>query len=323
MTAEAGPPPPNPGTEPQQGVLVTVLIVTYNHERYIAAAIESALSQRTDFPVEVLVSEDASTDGTREIVKSYAALHPGRIRLMLSEGNIASNETVARGLRIAKGQFVALLDGDDCWLSPDKLQRQADYLRTHPEAAAHFFNARIAQGDIMTETVWTPAHQARHTDLAAIWHGNPYATAGGMMRLDAIREVPAWYQGFFPRTDWPLYILCAEWGTLDFDPEPAALYRLHDGGLFSALSEARKLDSTLAFLTRMDHCLDGRYRQLAAAGCSRLFYDWAVEYAGKGQTKLAAKAWAYALRGGGIGDSVSWRQALRLPLQIAKRAVFG
>ncbi len=301
--------------------LVTALIVTYNHAGYIAAAIDSALAQETGFEVEILISEDASTDGTRDIVADYARRFPDRIRLLLSDTNLRSNETVARGLHAARGQFVALLDGDDCWTANDKLQRQADFLLANPDCAAHFFNARIARGTAPTDTLWTPQSQARRVDLAEIWHGNPYATAAGMMRLAAIRDVPTWYHDFFPRTDWPLYILCAIAGALAFDPEPVALYRLHEGGMFSPQSEAAKLDSTFAFLTRMDHCLDGRYHDMARAGCSRLFFDWAEDYAAKGQQHLARQAFAYALRGGGVGWSVPWSQFGRLGLRLAKASV--
>ena len=77
----------------------TALIVTYNHRKFIAAAIDSALAQQTRFEYEILVSEDCSTDGTREIVLDYARRHPDRIRLILSDRNIRSNAVVARGIR--------------------------------------------------------------------------------------------------------------------------------------------------------------------------------------------------------------------------------
>lgn len=298
--------------------LVTVLIVTYNHARYIAEAIDSALAQVTDFDVEILISEDASTDGTRTIVEGYARRFPERIRLLLSETNLRSNQTVARGLRAARGEFVALLDGDDYWSTTDKLQRQADFLLLHADCAAHFFNARVARAAILTDALWTPTTQAKRVDFREIWHGNPYATAGGMMRLAPIRDVPSWYDGFFPRTDWPLYILCAMAGHLAFDPEPAAVYRLHEGGMFSTGSETAKLDSTFSFLTRMDRCLERRHHDLARAGATRLFFDWAADYLGSRQVSLARRALFHSLRSGGIGSEVGWRQFLGLALKLAR-----
>ncbi|UXN72365.1 hypothetical protein N8D56_13460 [Devosia sp. A8/3-2] len=75
--------------------------------------------------------------------------------------------------------------------------------------------------------------------------------------------------------------------------------------MFSPQSEASKLDSTFAFLTSIDRCLGGQYHDLARAGCSRLFYDWAEDYLSKDQPQLSRQAFAYALRGGGVGQIVS------------------
>ena len=99
-------------------ILVTVLIVTCNHRSYIKAAIESALMQSTEFPFEILISEDASTDGTDKVVQHYATVrNPDRIRVIWSQQRMRSNEVVAKGLRNARGRYVTLLDGDDLWTS--------------------------------------------------------------------------------------------------------------------------------------------------------------------------------------------------------------
>jgi glycosyltransferase involved in cell wall biosynthesis len=97
---------------------VSVSLLTYNHERYIAQAIESVLAQRgVDF--ELVVSEDHSTDGTRAIVEEYAARHPDRIRVLPSPHNVGMTRAFVRGIEEARGSYVALLDGDDDWTSPD------------------------------------------------------------------------------------------------------------------------------------------------------------------------------------------------------------
>jgi glycosyltransferase involved in cell wall biosynthesis len=181
-----------------QGIVATALIVTYNHARFIQEALDSVLAQKTTFPFEILVSEDASTDATREIVGAYARAHPDRIRTIYSEHNLRSNEVVARGIKAARGRYLAMLDGDDSWLAPDKLQRQIEFLERNRDCAAHFFNAEVVGGGKNAGRPWTrPDHPAR-LDLAGIWGGNPYATAGGMMRVSALAEVGAWYHGFFP-----------------------------------------------------------------------------------------------------------------------------
>src|SRR5688500_19141445 len=113
------------GTDPapnrQTDIRVSVLLVTYNHERYIAQALESVLAQQTTFSVEVLVSEDYSTDGTRAILLDYRRCHPHRIRLLLSERNLNTNEVTTRAIAAARGEYLAILDGDDWWTAHDQL----------------------------------------------------------------------------------------------------------------------------------------------------------------------------------------------------------
>ena len=200
---EATPPPEAVGKVP----LVTALVVTFNHRCYIGAALDSVLGQSTTFPVEVIVSEDASTDGTRDIVLDFARRYPDQIRVLLSDRNVRSNEVVARGLRVARGRYVALLDGDDWWCDADKLQRQADFLEATPACTAVFHNALVAVGDHLTDRRWTAPDAARTWTLAGLMEGNPFATCAGMLRTDCVRSVPDWYADFFP--DHGLATLCA------------------------------------------------------------------------------------------------------------------
>lgn len=116
--------------------LVTVLITTYNQERYIGKAIDSVLAQKTDFPFEVYISEDCGTDGTRAILQDYAARFPDIIRLNLREQNAGISRNWYEGLCAAKGQYVCTLEGDDWWRDDHKLQKQVDFLRTHPDYLA-------------------------------------------------------------------------------------------------------------------------------------------------------------------------------------------
>src|SRR3954452_21751001 len=92
--------------EPQPPAKVTVLLMTYNHERFITQALESALMQQTTFGVEIVISEDCSTDRTRAIVVGYQQRFPEKIRLILSEQNVHSNQVVVRGIEAARGEYI-------------------------------------------------------------------------------------------------------------------------------------------------------------------------------------------------------------------------
>ena len=106
--------------------LVTVLVTTYNQEKYIAQALDSVLAQKTDFPFEIYVSEDCGTDGTRAILQEYAAKYPERIRLNLRQKNVGISRNWYEGLCAARGDYVCTLEGDDWWLDDHKLQKQVD-----------------------------------------------------------------------------------------------------------------------------------------------------------------------------------------------------
>ena len=108
-------------------------MTTYNHERYIAQAIEGVLSQRCDFPVELLLGEDCSTDATAEICREYAARYPERVRIITSAENVGWRENYRRTIAAAQGKYIAMCDGDDWWCDADKLQVQVALLEGDKE----------------------------------------------------------------------------------------------------------------------------------------------------------------------------------------------
>jgi glycosyltransferase involved in cell wall biosynthesis len=277
---------------------ITVLIVTYNHAGFIAQAIDSVLMQECSVPFEIIISEDASTDGTRDIVEKYAKAHPDRISLLLSERNVASNEVIARGLRNARGRYICMLDGDDFWTSKSRLQTQYQFLENHPEASALFGNALVARGIDVGEARWTSTNQPQSMSFEDIWLGNPFATCTGMMRASSFRNVPSWYAAHFPITDWPLYVLCARNGNLCFVDEVVGVYRLHGAGMFTPLPDKGKRDAIEQFYRRMFPVLTPAETQSARAGCSSYFSDLAKSLAMQGDIGGAFDCLRRSLRSG-------------------------
>ena len=108
--------------------LVSVSMTTYNHERYIAQAIESVLSQRVNFAVEVVVGEDCSTDNTLAICRDYEAKYPDKVRVIASGSNIGMHANYRRTIEACRGKYIAMLDGDDWFSDENKLQMQVDKL---------------------------------------------------------------------------------------------------------------------------------------------------------------------------------------------------
>lgn len=114
-------------------VVVSVIMLTYNHERYVRQALDSVLMQNVDFGYEILVGDDASTDGTIEILREYEAKNPGRVNVFLSEENQGTTKNAYRLFLQARGKYLASCEGDDYWTDPNKLQTQVDFMEKHLE----------------------------------------------------------------------------------------------------------------------------------------------------------------------------------------------
>jgi len=129
---------------------VSVACTAFNHGAYIRDALEGFVSQKTDFPFEVLINDDASTDDTAAVIREYAEKYPAIIRPFCQERNLYS-----QGVNIydtvlypaARGQYIALCEGDDYWSDPEKLQRQADFLDAHPDYSACVHNTLLHYTD--------------------------------------------------------------------------------------------------------------------------------------------------------------------------------
>lgn len=126
---------------------LSVIFITYNHKNYVERALNSVLSQETDFPFEVVVGDDCSTDGTQDILKRIAAkypeheaTHPGdrQVRLFCRKENTGGRPTlnVYETTKRCTGEYLAYLEGDDYWTDPHKLQMQMDFLEGHPDYTA-------------------------------------------------------------------------------------------------------------------------------------------------------------------------------------------
>lgn len=292
---------------------VSVLIMTYNHEKFIRQALDSVAMQETNFEYEILISEDCSTDRTREIVLEFQMEHPDRVRLLLSEKNIHSNAIVVRGIQAARGQYIAMLDGDDYWTSPHKLQKQADFLDSHPECSLCFHNARIFHEDSgQAGANWTPPGQKQVSALEDIWMGNFIATCSTMFRRGLIGEIPEWYNDFFPITDWPLHILNAEHGKIGYIDEVMGVYRYHAGGLYSPFSETKKQQETLKFYRTINKHLNYRYDKIINIAISRYFFEWAEEYQNRGDRKNMRASLKTCLSGHPFNEFIPKKKLLKM-----------
>lgn len=209
--------------------LVTIASTTYNLEKYIAQAIDSWLMQETSFPVEILISDDGSTDGTIEIIKSYMREHKN-IRLICNQ-HMGMMPNFINSLLQSHGKYIALCDGDDYWIDPLKLQKQFDFMETHPDFSACFTNSWVVNENtgekkIAKTHVWDVADGdglLSHRDDDNI-QMSPGHTSTYFFRNGLIKQYPQWMYGNV-MTDFPLYMIISQFGKAKFINDIATVYR--------------------------------------------------------------------------------------------------
>jgi glycosyltransferase involved in cell wall biosynthesis len=230
---------------------VSVSIITYNHEQFIAQALESALAQEVNFYYEILVGEDQSSDRTREIVRDYATRYPDRIRLILHDYpedyvRINGNRNFFNNILNARGEYVALLEGDDYWTDPLKLRKQVDFLDRHPECSACFHNVRVLhEGTPEHDRTFhsTPLKKKFFT-LSDIVSAHFIPTCSTMFRNGFYPSFPDWFYQV-SMGDWPLHVLNAEHGSYGYIDDVMAVYRVHPAGLWSGSKTITILERTI------------------------------------------------------------------------------
>lgn len=231
---------------------LSVAIQTYNHEKFIAQAIDSVLVQKTDFDFEILVGEDDSSDGTREIVKSYKEKFPDKIRLFLNDrkdeiyidGEATGRWNFVNLINNAKGDYIAWLDGDDYWTSPYKLQKQLDFLDNNPDCTICFHNVEVCYEDKNN----SPCLYCNMTNeifrLDDILCKNFIPSSSSMFRARLFQKFPDWFYSV-PVGDWPLHILNAMHGNIGYINEILGVYRIHSGGVWASRSRFEILKQTI------------------------------------------------------------------------------
>jgi glycosyltransferase involved in cell wall biosynthesis len=233
--------------------LLSVAIVTYQHAPYIRQCVEGVLAQETTFPVEILIGEDESTDGTREICQELAAAHPGRIRVLLHrrqdvvciDGRPRGGHNFRATLGEAQGEFIAYVEGDDYWTDPTKLQRQVEYLRANPDCTGCFHESSLVDSDgrelrpHFFRSEYDP-RQEKFDQRDCLTHlQSKYPTCSLLFRRSALRGWPAWY--LRRPCDFYFDLLLTAHGKLGFLDRNMAAYRRHGGGVWSGLTRIQQV----------------------------------------------------------------------------------
>ncbi|MCB1064303.1 MAG: glycosyltransferase [Verrucomicrobiae bacterium] len=227
--------------------LLSICCSVYNHERFLREALEGILKQETTFPVEVVVRDDASSDGTVAIIEEYAIRFPNLFRLVIYKENQREKglRAMPEFVSMARGEFIAICEGDDFWTSPTKLQSQIDKLEQSPKHSACFHQVNMVnhQSEPTGNTLPLDAY-LRELTFNDFLEENPVATCSVVVRREVIPAYTAVITTL-PMLDWPTWIFASLKGPFAYLPQAMGAYRTHENGVWTRMPSLDRLRSTI------------------------------------------------------------------------------
>lgn len=279
---------------------VSVCVSTYQHGHFIRQCLDGVLMQRTDMPFEIIVGEDESVDGTREICLEYAKKHPDKIRLFLRsrmrstfvEYGVTKFFNGIWNCFSARGKYVAFCEGDDYWTDPLKLQKQVDFLESRPDVSLCCHRVMMGTGPDAATTIYPPGPRPTINSLADVIGENWIPTCSMVLRREIAQDYPEWTWDL-SFGDWPLQVLAAKQGNVGFIDAIMGFYRVHPGGLWSRLGSVARLHAVLKFyLALRDQVPSSCWNRSVRPRVADLRIQLAAESAASGDFKTAGReAW--------------------------------
>ena len=225
---------------------LSVLTLAYNHAEFIAQNIESVLAQQTSFPVQHIIADDGSTDGTQKIILDFATRYPHIVPVFRKDRNKAGWRNVQALFDMCRTEYAALCDGDDYFTDPAKLQIQVDFLDQHKDCALCFHPVKVVyEDDSKQERIYPPVEQLPRGIkpfyyLSDLLKCNLIQTNSVVYRWRFRNGLPEWFRPDCCPGDWYWHLLHAELGKIGFINKIMSVYRRHKKGIYY-LSEVDRL----------------------------------------------------------------------------------
>lgn len=277
---------------------LSVMMLTYNHEKFIAKALNSILGQHVNFDYEIVVGEDCSTDGTGDILIDFQRRHPHIIVPLLRQKNIGAHKNAAETIASCRGTYVAFLEGDDYWTDNSKLQKQVDFLDSHPGSAMCCSRVRLLDSETDNEDEIYPRYAAGSHTIEDLLKQNFVPTCSAVVRRDLIGTLPTWFSGL-AMGDWPLFALVSSHGRIELMDEVMATYRVHQGGGWSSRTPASQLREISRMLQGLDKHFDFRYTRTIRPKLAQYYLDLALMERQNGKRLDTLKCLTACVRNGG------------------------
>jgi glycosyltransferase involved in cell wall biosynthesis len=278
--------------------LVSVCMITYNHEKYIETAIKSIIKQITTFQIELIISDDCSQDNTINIIEKYQTLYADIISVIAYKENIGAYLNGINCLSAARGNYIALCEGDDYWTDPFKLQKQIDFLEVNPDFTISCHqSSNYNEDEQKIVSVFPKNDQDMFLSLSDLIHFNIANTCTIVYRNIEIK-IP----DFFSRLalgDWPLHMIYANHGKIHYLKENMAHYRVHNRGSWSSTSYIKNLDNTITMLKYMNEYFEYKYHVEFSRTLSGFYYEKAKIFLKQKNLTLSVENYNNCLSYGG------------------------
>ena len=223
---------------------ISIFMITYNHELFIAKAIEAVLMQQTSYTYQLVIGEDCSTDGTRKICEEFAKKHPDKITLLPSLQNYGMVKNCIRTLEACTGKYIALCEGDDYWIDKNKLQTQVDFLENNTSYSLCFHDTYSIAGSKKSKSSTWDAPDT--SDINYLLSHRGYIATSSVVFLNHNSVIQFLKTiGNPPYLDFFIYVAVAQYGLLKFFSKKMSVYRVHEGGVWSKLGFTKALEKTV------------------------------------------------------------------------------
>lgn len=273
----------------ERPVMASISCLAYNHGPYIRQALESFLMQKTNFAYEILIHDDASTDDTARIIREFADKYPDIVKPLIQTENQYSqgidNITGAFNFPRVRGKYIFTCDGDDYWTSPYKLQKQVDYMESHPDCTLCFHSAWIKLvGKAVTERQMRPYRKSRIVSPEEIIDkASGYSMASMAFPARIVKELPDYYVDC-PVGDTPLQLMAAASGYGYYMDEPMCAYRVGVAGSWTTEGKAGDYaakqriyyERMKSVYREFNRATGGNFKECAKSACRRTYYQTQV-----------------------------------------------
>jgi glycosyltransferase involved in cell wall biosynthesis len=253
---------------------VSVCVFTYNYEKYLAQALDSVLAQQTDFFFEIVIGDDCSTDTTRSVARQYAEKYPGKFVLSFNDTNIGGTRNWIRTMSRCKGKYIALLDGDDYFTDPDKLQKQYDTMEENRDLVLCFHSVEEKYDDISGQDQIVAFEKEWYTVEDLLERGWFIRTASTFFKNGvAPVDPPAWVYDFPYRYDTILHVFLCMKGKALYLKDVMSVWRKHSKGMSKSffVDKIKNQQTEMALTRKLDEYTGHQYSKNTNAYISRIY----------------------------------------------------